>query len=80
VAVPDPRWGERPVAFVTLAQPGPTEAELIQFVRGRLAPFKAPDHVYFEVLPKTSTGKIQKHVLRDTARQRASDAHSPAAQ
>ncbi len=68
VAVPDPRWGERPVAFVTTGRDGVTERELTEFVRARLAHFKAPDRVYFEPLPKTSTGKIQKHVLRSRAR------------
>jgi fatty-acyl-CoA synthase len=68
VAVPDQRWGERPVAFVTAARDSLTGAELIDFVRGRLAHFKAPDRVYFQALPKTSTGKIQKHVLRELAR------------
>jgi fatty-acyl-CoA synthase len=71
VAVPDPRWGQRPVAFVTAARESLTEAELIEFVRGRLAHFKAPDRVYFEALPKTSTGKIQKHELRELARRRS---------
>ena len=70
VAVPDPRWGERPVAFVTTADGEVTERELTEFVRERLAHFKAPDRVYFEALPKTSTGKIQKHVLRGVARER----------
>ncbi|HTT52180.1 MAG TPA: AMP-binding protein [Streptosporangiaceae bacterium] len=70
VAVPSARWGERPVAFVTTAREGVTERELTDFVRGRLARFKAPDRVYFEALPKTSTGKIQKHVLRARARDR----------
>ena len=70
VAVPDPRWGERPVAFVTTADGEVTERELTDFVRERLARFKAPDRVYFEALPKTSTGKIQKHVLRGVARER----------
>ena len=70
VAVPDQRWGERPVAFVTTAGGAVTERELTDFVRGRLAHFKAPDRVFFETLPKTSTGKIQKHVLRAVARQR----------
>jgi fatty-acyl-CoA synthase len=74
VAVPDRRWGERPVAFVTTARDGVTEQELTDFVRRRLAHFKAPDRVYFQALPKTSTGKIQKHVLRDRARQAASEA------
>jgi len=68
VAVPHPRWGERPVAFVTTTDDHVTESELIEFVRGRLARFKAPDRVFFEPLPKTSTGKIQKHVLRERAR------------
>jgi fatty-acyl-CoA synthase len=68
VAVPDQRWGERPVAFVTASRDSLTGAELIDFVRGRLAHFKAPDRVYFQALPKTSTGKIQKHVLRELAR------------
>jgi fatty-acyl-CoA synthase len=70
VAAPDQRWGERPVAFVTTAGAGVTERELIAFVRARLAHFKAPDRVYFEALPKTSTGKIQKHVLRGLASDR----------
>jgi fatty-acyl-CoA synthase len=70
VAVPDARWGERPVAFVTAADGEVTAQELTEFVRGRLAHFKAPDLVYFEALPKTSTGKIQKHVLRAVARAR----------
>ncbi len=73
VAVPDERWGERPVAFVTTAGGAVTERELTDFVRGRLAHFKAPDRVYFEALPKTSTGKIQKHVLRAVARERTRD-------
>jgi fatty-acyl-CoA synthase len=68
VAVPDARWGERPVAFVTAGRDGVTGPELIDFVRARLAHFKAPDRVYFEDLPKTSTGKIQKHILRARAR------------
>jgi fatty-acyl-CoA synthase len=71
VAVPDARWGERPVAFVTTGRDGVTGPELIDFARARLAHFKAPDRVYFEDLPKTSTGKIQKHVLRARARERA---------
>jgi len=69
VAVPHERWGERPVAFVT-ADGSVTEHDLMEFARARLAHFKAPDRVYFERLPKTSTGKIQKHLLRDLARGR----------
>ncbi|MFC5827528.1 AMP-binding protein [Nonomuraea insulae] len=68
VARPDEHWGEVPVAYVSLA-PGAnaTGAELIEHVRDRLAHFKAPKAVYFGELPKTSTGKIQKNVLRDRA-------------
>ena len=69
VARPDPTWGETPCAFVTL-RPGTdaTEAEIIAFCRGRMAHFKAPRTVVFGPLPKTSTGKMQKFVLRDQAR------------
>ncbi len=66
VAVPDERWGEVPVAFVTLKEgASASEQEIIEHVRGRLARFKAPKQVVFGALPKTSTGKIQKYVLRD---------------
>jgi fatty-acyl-CoA synthase len=67
IAVPHDRWGERPKAFVVL-KPGndATGAEIIEHVRGQLAHFKAPDSVdIIALLPKTSTGKIQKYVLRD---------------
>ncbi|HET8628551.1 MAG TPA: acyl--CoA ligase family protein [Thermomicrobiales bacterium] len=65
VATPDERWGERPKAFVTLRPGGSaTAGELIAFCRDRLAHFKCPDAVVFGDLPKTSTGKIQKNVLR----------------
>jgi fatty-acyl-CoA synthase len=69
VARPDDTWGESPCAFVEL-RPGlaATEAELIAHVRGLIAPFKAPRTVLFEDIPKTSTGKVQKHVLRARAR------------
>ncbi|MEV0387422.1 long-chain-fatty-acid--CoA ligase [Nonomuraea sp. NPDC050643] len=68
VARPDAHWGEVPVAYVSLAAgAGATEAELIEHVRGRLARFKAPKAVVFGELPKTSTGKIQKNVLRERA-------------
>ena len=67
VAVPHESWGERPKAFVVLKDGHiATEAELIEHVRGQLAHFKAPDTVdIIAVLPKTSTGKIQKYVLRE---------------
>jgi fatty-acyl-CoA synthase len=66
VAVPDDKWGERPKAFVTLkAGASATEAEIIEFCRKHIAHFKAPAAVEFGELPKTSTGKVQKFVLRD---------------
>jgi fatty-acyl-CoA synthase len=69
VARPDEKWGETPCAFVEL-KPGATATaeELIGFAKQRLAGFKVPRHVVFAELPKTSTGKIQKHVLRSQAR------------
>jgi fatty-acyl-CoA synthase len=68
VAVPDDRWGEVPAAYVTLRDgESATEAEIVKFVRQRLARFKAPKSVTFGALPKTSTGKIQKYVLREKA-------------
>lgn len=68
IAVPDERWGEVPAAYVTLQEgASATEEEIVEHVRGRLARFKAPKSVTFGELPKTSTGKIQKFVLRDEA-------------
>jgi acyl-CoA synthetase (AMP-forming)/AMP-acid ligase II len=66
VAIPDEKWGERPKAFVTL-KPGQSasEQEIIDFCKRHIAGFKAPAAVDFGELPKTSTGKIQKFVLRD---------------
>ena len=65
VAKPDERWGETPCAFVELRDgASATQEELIEFCRGHLAGFKCPREIRFEELPKTSTGKIQKHVLR----------------
>src|SRR5882724_11211731 len=66
VAIPDEKWGERPKAFVTL-KPGmqATEQEIIEFSRRQIAHFKCPAAVEFGELPKTSTGKIQKFILRD---------------
>ena len=66
IAIPSERWGERPKAFVTLkAGATVTEDELIAFCREHLAHFKCPDEVEFTDLPKTSTGKVQKFVLRE---------------
>jgi len=70
VAKPDPKWGEHPCAFVTLKEGAEAAPEdLIDHCRTLLAHFKAPKTVVFGPLPKTSTGKIQKHVLRDRARE-----------
>jgi fatty-acyl-CoA synthase len=70
VARPDEKWGESPCAFVTLKSgAAPVSAEdLIAFCRERLAHYKCPKAVVFGALPKTSTGKIQKNVLREEAR------------
>jgi fatty-acyl-CoA synthase len=69
VARPDRKWGETPCAFVTLkAGAEVSEQELIEHCRGVLAHFKAPKTIVFTELPKTSTGKVQKTVLRDQAR------------
>jgi fatty-acyl-CoA synthase len=69
VARPDEKWGESPCAFVQL-KPGAeaTEAEFIEWCRKNLARYKVPRKVVFGNLPTTATGKIQKYVLRETAR------------
>jgi fatty-acyl-CoA synthase len=66
IAIPDPKWGEVPKAFVSL-RPGAraNEREIVEFCRARLAHFKCPKAVEFGELPKTSTGKIQKFRLRE---------------
>src|SRR6266849_5940241 len=70
VARPDANWGATPCAFVPLtAGAGVGAAEIIAFCRQHLAHFKAPRHVIFGPLPKTSTGKIQKFVLRERAKE-----------
>jgi fatty-acyl-CoA synthase len=70
VARPDEKWGETPCAFVEL-KPGveATGEELMAWCRDRLARYKCPRHVVFIDIPKTSTGKVQKFVLRERARQ-----------
>ena len=69
VARPDKMWGETPCAFVTLKDGAAATAEdVIAFCRAHMARYKAPRHVVFGPLPKTSTGKIQKFVLRDRAK------------
>jgi fatty-acyl-CoA synthase len=71
VARPDEKWGETPCAFVTLrpGADGLTDAEIIAWCRDHMAHFKVPRTVVFGPLPKTSTGKIQKFVLREQAKQ-----------
>ncbi|GEO98111.1 acyl-CoA synthetase [Methylobacterium haplocladii] len=70
VAKPDEKWGETPVAFVELKDGRQVSAEdLIAWCRERLAPYKLPRQIIFGELPKTSTGKVQKFVLRERARE-----------
>ena len=75
IAMPDEKWGEVPCAFVTLrpqttstsgssGHPTVTEAELIAWARTKMAHFQAPKRVIFGDLIKTSTGKVQKNLLR----------------
>ncbi|MDE2514250.1 MAG: acyl-CoA synthetase [Alphaproteobacteria bacterium] len=69
VARPDDKWGETPCAFIAL-KPGAnaTEGDVVAFCRANLAHFKVPRTVVFGPLPKTSTGKIQKYLLREQAK------------
>jgi fatty-acyl-CoA synthase len=71
VARPDEKWGETPIAYVEL-KPGleATEEELLRHCRERLAGFKTPKAIIFDTIPRTSTGKIQKNVLRERSRAR----------
>lgn len=72
VATPDPKWGEVPAAFIELKDGvSITEVEIIEFCREHMARFKVPKKVIFGPLPKTSTGKIQKYVLREMAKSTA---------
>ena len=69
VAMPDEKWGEVPCAFIELADGhSPSEAELIEHCRERLAGFMRPKKVVFSELPKTTTGKILKTELRARAK------------
>jgi len=69
VAMPDAKWGETPCAFVELKENSKvSEKEIIDFCRAHLAKFKAPRAVVFGEVPKTSTGKIQKFMLREKAK------------
>jgi fatty-acyl-CoA synthase len=66
IAIPDERWGERPKAFVTLTDGAAvSERQIIDFCRKQIAHFKCPAAIEFGPLPKTSTGKVQKYVLRE---------------
>jgi len=77
VARPDDKWGETPCAFVTLKSGAAASADdIIGFCRNNLARYKVPRTVVFGPLPKTSTGKIQKFVLRERARSLAGGGHS----
>jgi fatty-acyl-CoA synthase len=68
VAKPDPKWGEVPCAFVELKEGATaTEAEILAYCKGVLPGFKSPKSVVFGAIPKTSTGKIQKFMLREQA-------------
>lgn len=67
IAIPDERWGEVPAACVTLhSGASATDADISAHVRQQLAGFKVPKRIVFGPLPKTSTGKIQKYVLRES--------------
>jgi fatty-acyl-CoA synthase len=70
VAKTDERWGETPIAFIELKPGGspPTADDIIAWCRDHLARYKCPRHIVFAELPKTSTGKIQKYVLRERAK------------
>ena len=72
VAQPDAKWGETPCAFIELKEgASASNEEIIEFCRARMARFKAPRTVVFGPLPKTSTGKIQKYLLRERAKSTA---------
>ncbi|AWH93632.1 AMP-binding protein [Dietzia lutea] len=68
VGTPDPKWGERPLAFIVTDGTEISEAELIAHARSKIAAYKVPDRIQFTPqLPTTSTGKIRKNVLRESA-------------
>ena len=71
VAKPDEKWGETPCAFIELKAgvAEPKAEEIIEFCRANMARYKVPRHVVFGPLPKTSTGKVQKFVLRERAKE-----------
>ena len=66
VAIPDKKWGETPCAFIELKKDcKATEKEIIDFCKSHMANFKCPKKIIFQIIPKTSTGKIQKFHLRE---------------
>jgi fatty-acyl-CoA synthase len=71
VAKPDPHWGETPCAFVVLREgvEAPSADSLMQWCKGQMATFKRPRHIVFGELPRTATGKVQKFILRQWARE-----------
>jgi len=70
VAKPDIKWGETPCAFVELKKGlESTEIEIINFCKKHIANFKCPKKIVFQIIPKTSTGKIQKFLLRKIAKE-----------
>ena len=69
VARPDEKWGETPCAFISLKEGAEaTKEEITTFCRERMAHFKVPKTIVFGGLPKTSTGKVQKFMLRQMAK------------
>ena len=79
VAKPDPHWGETPCAFVALREgvEAPSADALMQWCKGQIAGFKRPRHIVFGELPKTATGKVQKFLLRQQAREAADELRRP---
>ena len=79
VAKPDPHWGEIPCAFVALREgvEAPPAEALMQWCKGQMAAFKRPRHIVFGELPKTATGKVQKFILRQRAREAPDELRRP---
>ena len=71
VAKPDPYWGETPCAFVALREgvEAPSADDLMDWCKSQMAGFKRPRHIVFGELPRTATGKVQKYILRQRARE-----------